>query len=318
MTPIQFSIVIPLYNKRNNILATLNSVREQRYQASEIIVVDDGSTDDGAALVEALDWPELALVRTQNQGVSAARNQGTEIANSPFVAFLDADDQWSPFFLYEMQRLIRRFPGNGLYACRYQKMVNNTTYSDAKIALTNLEPAGYEMDNYFELASRGDLPFMISSSVMDKRYLKSIGGFPVGEWMGEDQSVFVQAAVDNKIAYSPQIRLNYHVDADNRVSELRPPAEACPFAEKVLAMIDNNSVAGTQKKHAYAYVAAHICNLAKRNVHAGIPSVARDLLRNPVSSHKPVHRVYWYSRAVIHSLKNTFTHRATDNLSLGA
>ena len=302
MMPIQFSVVIPLYNKRNSILAALRSVLEQRVQAAEIIVVDDGSTDGGADTLTDLKVTNLKVVKQTNQGVSAARNRGVYMAKSPYVAFLDADDQWTPFFLYEMQALIRRFPSNGLYGCRYQKLVDKQTFEDANIRLGNLAPEGYEMNDYFDIASNGDLPFMVSSSVVRKAYFIQTGGFPVAEWMGEDQSFFARAALDKTIAYSPQIRLLYHTNTENRASDKRPPNVLCPFAERLYQLVQQGRITDTQQLAVSRYIGAHICDLAKRNVTAGFPRDARTLLKHELSRLKPVHRVYWYARSWLKTL----------------
>ena len=80
MNTAKFSVVIPLYNKVDSVARTLASICEQRFAASEIIVVDDGSTDGSAAKVAALNIPNLILVKQKNQGVSVARNHGVRLA----------------------------------------------------------------------------------------------------------------------------------------------------------------------------------------------------------------------------------------------
>ena len=99
--------VIPLYNGAAFIEQALRSVLEQTRPAAEIIVVDDGSTDDGAAIVEriARDHP-IRLLRKQNGGQSSARNFGIAHANGDLIALLDQDDVWYPNHL---ERLIAPF-----------------------------------------------------------------------------------------------------------------------------------------------------------------------------------------------------------------
>ncbi len=94
-----FSVVIPAYNRQNSIVAAIDSVRTQEFEHWEIIVVDDGSTDQTAERVEALADDRIRLIRQNNRGGSAARNTGIDAAQGQFIAFLDSDDVWLPHHL---------------------------------------------------------------------------------------------------------------------------------------------------------------------------------------------------------------------------
>lgn len=91
-----FSIVIPVYNRAASIMPTLRSCFDQTFQDFEIVVVDDGSTDDLPVLIESLRDPRLHYIRQANSGVSAARNTGIDAACGRYIAFLDSDDLFVP------------------------------------------------------------------------------------------------------------------------------------------------------------------------------------------------------------------------------
>ena len=89
-----YSVVIPLYNKSKYIARTIKSVLNQSFSNFEVIVVDDGSTDDSAAIVEAFKDSRIRVICKENGGVSSARNRGIQEAIGRYIAFLDADDEW--------------------------------------------------------------------------------------------------------------------------------------------------------------------------------------------------------------------------------
>lgn len=97
--PVTVSVIIPLYNKGKYIERALSSVLAQTFPPLEIIVVDDGSTDDGTERVLKLNSSEIILIRQENRGPGAARNIGMAKAMGKYVVFLDADDEWLPSFL---------------------------------------------------------------------------------------------------------------------------------------------------------------------------------------------------------------------------
>lgn len=96
------SIIIPIYNSSLLVERAIESVLQQDEQIiEEIILIDDGSTDDSVEVIKRLSIPKLILVSQSNRGPAAARNKGIELAKARYLAFLDADDYWKPGFLSE-------------------------------------------------------------------------------------------------------------------------------------------------------------------------------------------------------------------------
>lgn len=104
MSSLKVSIVVPVYNKAPYMRRALDSIAAQTFSDFEVIVVDDGSTDDGPSIVAKYDDSRVRLVRQPNAGPGAARNTGIEQAPGEFIAFLDADDEWLPTYLEESLR----------------------------------------------------------------------------------------------------------------------------------------------------------------------------------------------------------------------
>jgi len=102
----KISVVIPSYNRRNLLGGTLDSLRAQTYSSSgfEVVVVDNGSTDGTGEMVEAFGEAagfDLRYVRTEEKGISLARNLGVKKADSPIIAFIDSDARADPGWLSE-------------------------------------------------------------------------------------------------------------------------------------------------------------------------------------------------------------------------
>lgn len=95
MSP-KVSVIIPTYNRASVLNRAIDSVLGQTFKDWELIIVDDGSTDETSELLQSHSHESLSIYRTSNQGVSAARNLGLQKAHGEWVAFLDSDDEWLP------------------------------------------------------------------------------------------------------------------------------------------------------------------------------------------------------------------------------
>lgn len=111
-----FSVVVPVYNRAETLRAALRSVLAQSEQDFEILVVDDGSTDDPKAVVDAIGDPRIHIIRQANGGGGAARNTGILRASGAYIAFLDSDDEFLPHHLGAMRKLLAGTQDTAFYA----------------------------------------------------------------------------------------------------------------------------------------------------------------------------------------------------------
>jgi glycosyltransferase involved in cell wall biosynthesis len=107
------SVIVPTYNRAQLCKKTVESALRQTFHNMEVIVVDDGSTDDTEPVISGLD-PRVVYIKQENQGVSAARNHGLRCARGEYIAFLDSDDIWLPWKLECQLDVLRRFPSAGM------------------------------------------------------------------------------------------------------------------------------------------------------------------------------------------------------------
>lgn len=196
------SIIIPLYNKADSIKDTIKSIQRQTYSNYEIIVVDDGSTDNSYNVVSKIKEPRLRIVRQLNQGVSAARNRGVKEANADFVAFLDADDEWKEDYLYEQVKLIETFSDCGIFACGYEYKNETGAIVPTVIRGLKFNTNHGILENYFEVASISAPPVWTSAVIVKRECFIKVGGFKVGVYTGEDLLLWAKLASEFKIAYN--------------------------------------------------------------------------------------------------------------------
>jgi glycosyltransferase involved in cell wall biosynthesis len=197
----KFSIVIPLYNKERTILRTISSILNQTYQDFEIIVIDDGSTDNSNSLVTSINSPIIKVFHQKNAGVSSARNSGIEHSKNDWIAFIDGDDEWLQDYLENIVTLHNLYPKSRVLATSYYFGNYLGTLIPAKLNKFNLTGNFGAMDNYFEVASKSSPPIWSSAVVIHKSELEKINGFPINIKLGEDILTWARLAVNNKIGY---------------------------------------------------------------------------------------------------------------------
>ncbi len=103
------SVIIPTYNRAHTLSRALDSVLAQTHPADEVVVIDDGSTDNTVMLIQD-SYPNVKLIQQQNRGVSAARNSGIRACSSEWIALLDSDDEWLPDKLNKQLALVSQQP----------------------------------------------------------------------------------------------------------------------------------------------------------------------------------------------------------------
>ena len=227
----KFSIIIPLYNKAPYIRKALESVFAQTYTDFELIIVDDGSTDDSACIVQQFIDERLKvkgeetsgavtstynlspityklsvrLITQSNAGVSAARNSGVAASSGDYIAFLDADDWWDPTYLEKMAQLIEDYPEAGLYACNY------VYYKPGKTHVALNIPTGYinYPKAYYESSA---MPVWTGAAMISRKVFDEMGGFPVGIKLGEDFLLWAKIAMHYPVAFKNEALAWYNND----------------------------------------------------------------------------------------------------------
>jgi glycosyltransferase involved in cell wall biosynthesis len=217
-----FSIIIPLYNKADYVAKAINSVLNQTFTEFELIIVNDGSTDNSLEIVGAIHDGRIRIINQKNSGVSTARNNGAKSARFDYVAFLDADDWWDATFLQEMSVLTRKYPKAELYASNYNVVRKGREISS--ITIRDIED-GYI--NYFDLFLEIKAGPVCSSAVcIKKQCFFNENGFKANLKSGEDLELWFRVACKYKIAYRNRVLAFYNQDVDTAfraVGNVFPP-----------------------------------------------------------------------------------------------
>jgi glycosyltransferase involved in cell wall biosynthesis len=180
-----FTVVIPLYNKAHIVLRSLASVLTQTYQNFELLIVNDGSTDNSVEIIRQFSSdPRIRIIDQKNQGVSVARNTGVKFAKYEYIAFLDADDEWLPGYLQKMYEAIQLFPSAAIYGCA--SWHRDILTGDTGNSLLNRYKDKIQIAEYFENPQA--MPHISAIVVSKEKFNKVDNGdaFPIGMKCCED------------------------------------------------------------------------------------------------------------------------------------
>jgi glycosyltransferase involved in cell wall biosynthesis len=294
------SVVIPLYNKARHIGRAVNSVLDQSYRELEIVVVDDGSTDNGVEIVESLQDMRIRVSHQANAGVSAARNLGISECRADIVAFLDADDEWRPGFPDTIVRLSKTHPECGAYATAYDIVDDDGRRWSPRFNGVPEPPWEGILPNYFRSAMTGPVPVCASSVAVPKRVFSSVGLFAVGESFGEDVDLWARIALRFRIAFSSTSGAVYYRDSDNRACNRPGPCEHPVIKTLETAIRSGDLPAWIPREDIIEYKNRRRIYCAGTCLDAGLPAEARAYLRAANSS-RSLRRAWWYyySRSLV-------------------
>lgn len=208
-----FSIVIPYYKKIKYIERCLDSVLNQTYQDFEIVLVDDGSKDDLATILQAKKYHQrINLIVQENKGVSIARNVGVANANYDYIAFLDADDEWHSQYLEFVNEIIVNNESVKIVGARYSSHKNLQDRS--------LQVLDYEIvKDYFNRAINNTM-FTTSSAVVWKGFFQENEGFNYVLKSGQDVEVWFRILLQyDQLFFINNIMLFYSTEDENQITK---------------------------------------------------------------------------------------------------
>ncbi|MEW5787687.1 MAG: glycosyltransferase [Pseudomonadota bacterium] len=204
------SVIIPCYNGSRFLAESIDSALAQTYPDKEVIVVDDGSTDDSPGIMDGY-GERIRVVRQANAGLPAARNAGIRVASGEAFAFLDADDWWDPQFL---QRMVDALEGSaaGIAYCGWRN-VGLPSPRDRPYV-----PPDYEaMPDKLEKLVEG-VGWPVHAALTRREVLFAAGLFNPQLKSCEDFALWIRAATRNRLVLVPEVLAFYRFHGNQMTS----------------------------------------------------------------------------------------------------
>lgn len=203
------SVVIPTYNRSAYLAEAIASVLAQTFQDFEIVIVDDGSTDDTAQMVKALAEPRIRYLEQDHRGVSAALNIGWRAARGDFIARLDSDDLWLPTLLQELVTRLEEDKTRGAAYARARGMNAQGELLTQLVGTSERFP-GETLKSLVYGDFVSPMAVVIRRSALDE-----VGGYDESLIGNEDWDVWIRIARHYGIAYVAKILALYRFHAQN-------------------------------------------------------------------------------------------------------
>lgn len=217
MTPF-FSIVIPLYNKETYIAETINCILNQSFKDFEIVIINDGSTDESLNKIASyFNDNRFSILSQENKGASHARNLGVAKSKGKYIALLDADDLWYENHLYELKKQIDLFPNAGLYCNNYEIFYNKKTYRKASFNFEYKHQCLIVKD-YFKASIANPIAWT-SAVAFSKKDFYDIGKFNTSLKTAQDLDLWIRFALQFKVSFNPTITMSYNLYIVNSLSK---------------------------------------------------------------------------------------------------
>jgi len=204
------SVIIPIYNAEKYLERCIDSVINQSYKNIEIILINDGSTDNSLQICKKYKDKRIKLINQKNGGVSCARNSGLEVATGDYITFVDCDDWLEQDAIKEMVRFINEQKTD---IARFDYQIDGVSQNNSK--KLNRVYKNDEINKFIEGLISGDIPGYLWLLLIKKDVIKNVA-FKIGLPLAEDL-IFILEMLKNvkSIAISDKVTYNYFLTVDS-------------------------------------------------------------------------------------------------------
>lgn len=266
----KFSVIIPVFNKADTISTSLDSIFAQTYQDFEIIVVNDGSTDNIQQVLSR--YEGLIVINQKNAGVSAARNAGINKAKGEYLCFLDADDIYFPNHLAVLNELINKYSGCGFYCTSHIETFADGRRKDSSLQLPNdvFNASDFECDNLFRVVNNYADSIIHTNSFCIKKELLTAHNiyFALGEKLGEDTDMWYRVALKSSIVLSKVPTTQYQHEYSTATKNTSNPPDWA-FAKRKDLILNDETISDEIKRDVLFLLDRYYLKCARDNKFRG-------------------------------------------------
>jgi glycosyltransferase involved in cell wall biosynthesis len=226
------SVVIPAFNAAHTITGSVTSALEQETSCREVIVVDDGSSDDTSEVVQRIAGDRVRVILQANGGPSAAKNAGIRAAHGRYIAFLDSDDLWLPTYLTAVSAALQRAPDSGLVYTDAYVFDGATMRVRRNTAMLAPDPPPAKRLAF--LAALLERNFIFTSATVPATVLTEVGGYTESRRMSEEYELWLRivlAGYTPTYAPGPHALYRHHAGQLSSQTESMARAYADVFRE---------------------------------------------------------------------------------------
>lgn len=218
MTKKLISVIMPCFNSEQHVRRSVDSVLQQTYPNLELLIVDDGSTDSTQQILQSIQREDsrIRVFSQRNSGPAAARNRGLGESRGSYIAFLDSDDYWSPFFLEKLEKALSSKSENkfALVYCGWQNIGMRGAGGQPFI------PPDYENVNLIELCF-GGCRWPIHAALVNRECFEKVNGFDERWKNCEDFDLWLRMSIFLNVSRIPEVLSFYRHHEGKQISKNR-------------------------------------------------------------------------------------------------
>ncbi len=273
-----FSVIIPVYNKSKIIQICVDSVLNQNFNDYELLVIDDGSTDESIEKIKVRE--NVIVLRKENGGVSSARNYGVINSKGEYICFLDADDYWEPEHLSTLYEMIVQYPSEKMFSTshRIRQLNGQIEWNDI---LSAYDSSIILVDDLFELWLRKKSKRIICSDTVciKREVFDEVGLFEEGVSQGEDTDMWFRIAAYYKVVLSKKLTATYQREFSDATKYYKNNYEWI-FASREDDLVNDFRIPEEKRKNIVKYIDRYRMNNCRSMLFENNRKKAREYLKD--------------------------------------